>query len=617
MIYSEITEGNLNIVPKETTKKLILDTLRDMRTAVEHTLGPAGKTTLLHDPSGVTSLYPTKDGFRLIMSLAYDSYFSDAILKVLRDVSVSNNMSVGDATTSCVVIIDEFYKLLTYYIDGGIDDNPNDTVLRHMSATGISNTLTYISEVLADFLYKYNYIVKLDKLSVKKRLDIITKVSTIAANNDYTTGKFVADIFKPVLDTLDELFVDIGVNNNNDTTIASDIGFELPCGHINRVMSTERDGKTAIYENPKFLLVEGPLLDGDIDTFAHIINLICNINQQPLAIIADDYSNKFSQFLYNLRMGFTTKQDDGKEYTVEPQQILAIMHSTANDLGHERMVDLECALGGHILVCHSTRIENLPTKAEEVYSLLGSAKKIVSIPHTCRVFNGNGDPTRIKGRVEEIEELINKMVMADSDRVVGDIALYRERIGMLKSNMVAIKVGDISYRQKQFKTLVLEDCVYSIKSTIKNGYTLAGQVSLQHLIKTKREEIVQEVLKRLRKEQKNIIFGKNKEDNENEAVNRLLDIIRDSFSSAYIKAIQNAIPVTTESGKILTEIYQDDLKVFNLITGEYETMDNHPNLISAGNTDIEMLKSVISVTNLFLNAETLSTLYIPKVKTDK
>jgi chaperonin GroEL (HSP60 family) len=612
MINDNILDGTINIVSKDTTRKIIYEVLKDIRSAVEHTLGPAGRTTLLHDPSGIASLYPSKDGFRLMMHLSYDNYFYDAVYKILRDVSMHNNITVGDGTTSCVVIIDEFYKTL----DKLTSDKTGP--FKYISSTGITNILDAIKDILISELYNKGYIKRLQDLSIEEKKTIITKVGSIAANNDHSVGQFVADLFDPVLEKLEELFVDIAPNETEETTKLSEIGFEMPCGHINRVYSTERDGKTAIYHDPRFLLVEGPLLDDDIKTITPIINFICLENDLPLIIIADDYSNKMAQYLYNIRLGFSTMDENtGKPITIPPMKVCPIMHSSSHDLGHERMIDLETSLGGHVIVCQSSRIASLPSTPEEIVKLLGKAKKIVSISHTCRIFGGFGDDNKINARIEELEKFANEMVMNDSVNAQGEILNYKERVGMLRSNMVAIKVGGLTYKERQYKVMIYEDAVYAIKSTIKNGFTLAGQVSIYSLINSSSSYLIDKIIKKLETERKNVIFGTKRNDELYEAVKLLLLIVRDTFQIAYKCALKNAILDDEEYQNILSEvynssIYDNNIRVYNLMNDTYEALHSNNELLVAGNTDIEILSGVIGVTNLFINADTLQTLYIPK-----
>lgn len=620
MIFNDIEEGHMNLVDHETTEKIILDVMRDVSNGVKHTLGPGGKTTLLHDPNGVTSLYPSKDGFRLITNMHFDDYFYESIYMILRDVSVHTNMTVGDATTSCIVIMAEFYKkVLELY-------KSQNGPFKYISANGIGQILEVTSAVLKDFLYEKNYIIRLEDLSIDERREVVKKVAAVAANNDKSIGNDIAGIYEGVLETLDDLFVTITPNEGGETTTLGEIGFEAPIGHINRAFSTERDGATASYDNPNFLMIEGPLLDGDIKYIQPVIEYVCLGKNEPLVIIADDYSNLVSEFLYKLRAGGMPFVDPNtKQQTLlPPLKLLPIMHSTSHDLGHERMIDLNVALGGIVQVCQSNKLEIIPTDPGQIELMLGKADKIISAQHITRIFNGHGSKEKIKARIDEIQSLMDNLMMRDSDRVQSSVYVYKERIGMLKSNMVAIKVGGMTYKEKQYRVLVYEDAVYAVRSTIKNGYTLGGQVSFQHLITKYYDELVEAIYKEIHNRQYQVIFGSKKSIELKNAIALFLEVVKDTTKVSYCTALSNAIVDDEHYEDVIDTVYGHTLSedkytergvlTYNLMNDTYESLSHTNNLLVAGNTDYEVLESVIGVTKLFLNSEYIQTIYVPKRK---
>jgi chaperonin GroEL len=632
MIFNDIEDSMINIVDYPTTKKLILDVIKDVSDGIKHSMGVAGRTTLLHDPNGISSLYPSKDGFRNVLNMHFDDVYAESIYMILRDISVRMNQNVGDGTTSCIVIMEEFYKkILDLY------ENKEGS-FKYISANGITQILEVICKVLQDELYNKKYIVKLEDLNIEDRKKIIRKVGSIAANNDRQIGEEVGGLYDNILENLDDLFVSILPNEGSDNTILSEIGFEAPIGAINRVFATERDGITAIYEDPRFLMIEGPLLDGDAKFLQPIIERVCLDQGKPLVIIADDFSNVISDFLYRLRLGGLkfVHPTTGKESLLPPFKILPIMHSTNFDLGHERMIDLNTALGGQVQVCQSHKLELPPSTGEQIDLMLGRANKIIAAEHLTRIFGGKGDKEKITGRISELQAHIDNMVMKDSDRAQSRVWVYKERIGMLKSNMVSIKVGGQTYKEKQYKVLVYEDAVYAIRSTIKNGYTLGGQVCIEYLIRNNMNDLIDKIYTRIHDENRAVMFGKRKKTALKEIIGELLSVIKSTINVAYKIALKNAIVDEKEFNDVLETLFSDykyivinnknDTKTeerqtepmtYNVIDDTYETLHINNNLFVAGNTDFEILESIVGVTKNFLNAEYIQSIYIPKRKAIK
>ena len=627
VIINDIQEGRTNIVDNKTVRKIINDVLTDVSEAVKFTLGPAGNTSLLHDPGGVTSLYPNKDGYNQIMNMHYDDYFYDSVLKIIRDAAMHCNVTVGDATTSSVVILENFYKTLRTAIDKKQFD--------YVSDSGIVTILEVMKDFIRDGLYKKGYIKKITDtvkdplfeninvesgLTYDQKIDVLTKVATVAANNDIEVGKFIAHIFDKAVDTGDEVDVEISPNTYNATTESTEIGFYMPTGYINRIFHTERDGRTAIYHEPRFLLIEGPLLDGDVPAISPFINYVCNINHMPLVIIAGDFSEHVAKWLYMLRIGGKGHDEQtGKPVVMPPLDILPMQYSSGDDLGREKLMDLEIALGAKILPLQSTLADfNIPDQPMQMELMLGRAKKIVAVTNESRIIQGMGSPEKVQGRIEQIAQARDDMVIKDSTVAQFTIAEYNERIAMLKSNMISIKVGGISYKERQYMVRVYEDAVYACKACIKYGYTLIGQSPLFTLLSAHEDELANNITTEILKTKNNVIFVSPQKTYERllEVVSFVLVILKDTVFTAYRSALENAIKDKARIDEIFKEITTaaniGTPISYNIIDDTYYSiLSEQCPIYSAGSTDWEVLNAIISVIAIFFNVHTLMTLYIP------
>lgn len=614
----DITEGHINLVDHDTLKRIIRDVLKDVG-SVKSTLGPGGKANLVHD-SNNTSLYQSKDGYRIVMDMHYDDYFYDAILKLIKDVSAHNNAIIGDGTTSAAVILENFYTSLEDLVEqhkGGFE---------HISLTGVVNILETLKGVLKDELISKGYIKFLKDYPVEEQKKIVRKVATIAANNDKSIGDYVAKLFDKIIENgkSEELFVEITPNYSKDTSECSEIGFRMPHSYINRIYTTEPDNTTLQYANPRFLLIEGALLDGDIERLQNLFDYVCFMQGQPLIVIASDYSNKFAQFMYSLRIGGQQRVFEDPQtrkphqVTLPPYQIAAIQLSAGDDESHDRYVDLETALGARAIPAVTQTWESLGDGPSEWEQILGGADKITCIPFETSIVGGNGTTAAIEGRIEKLQNELDHMVLI-SDGGASELrkAQYQERIGILKSNMVSIRVGGATFKERQYNCLVYEDAIYAVKSTIKNGFTLAGQVSIRHLITKYAEEIIDKVVEKLAKEGRNVTFGKHRDIALRSSIHNILDVISNTINTAYETALTNAIFDLNEIAEIKEKLYDKDLEKpisYNLMSGEFEDIDlgSECNMLVAGNTDYETFSANVGITSIFLNTDNLETLYIPR-----
>lgn len=623
MISNEIGTGNINLVDHKTLKRIINDVLTDV-SSVKSTLGPGGKANLVHD-SNTTDLYQSKDGYRIVMDMHYNDYFYDAMAKLIKDASAHNNVIIGDGTTSAIVILDKFYKELEELVESHKEG------FEHISLTGVVNILETLKGVLKDILIEKGYVKFLNEYSKDDQKKIIKKVATIAANNDKTVGDYVAKLFDKIIDDgkYEELFVDITPNYANDLSETNEIGFRMDHSYIDRIYTTEPDRQTAKYENPRFLMIEGAILEKEMnEAIRPIIDYVCLMNNQPLVIVAADFPIKVAQQLYSLRIGgqrrvITDEHGKPQEIIMPPLPIMAIQVGAGDDESHERYIDLEAVLGGRAIPAITETWETLGSSPKEWEQILGGAEKITCIPYECSIVGGHGSTSVIEARIKKLQDELDHMVLI-SDKGASELrkATYKERIGILKSNMVSIRVGGATFKERQYMCLVYEDAIYAVKSTIKNGFTMAGQVSVNHLIHKFTDEIVERVISILEKEGRNVTFGRNRDNALKSAIKAILKVTDETIGTAYNIAISNAIFDEEEKKDINHRLYEESKDLpesYNLMTGEYETINDpidERNMIVPGNTDYETFSAIVGITNLFLNTDNLETLYIPVTPKD-
>jgi chaperonin GroEL (HSP60 family) len=370
-----------------------------------------------------------------------------------------------------------------------------------------------------------------------------------------------------------------------------------------------------------YLLVDGPLLDYDLNAIGTFVNKVCIAMKRPLVIMASEYSQAAINWFIQLRSG--VQVGESEELVRIP--ILAIIVNTANELGNERLRDLEAALGAKALPTKEGKLLD-PPNANTILSYLGRSSKIKTVPFYCRIIGAQGDEGEIAGRVAEIQKEIAAKSDSAQDETVGyeRVESLKRRIAMLNGEMCSIKVGGIGYKEKEMKRLLVEDAVYATKATIDKGITIGGNVSIYQCINTYRNDIENEITANLIKAKASIIIGNNEKDIK-KVVSKLLDIVSTSFLSAYHNVLMNAFDNNHKVNKIINEIKksQPNAISFNIVKGEYEEFDrnNHsvnqvlgtvnylPDLIVPGNTDIELMKSVFGIIGIFITSNQFMTFH--------
>jgi chaperonin GroEL len=606
-----VDRGVINTIDYEQRRRIILEVLRDISETVGHTLGPFGSFTLLTEPYGASPVVPSKDGFRIMNNIRYDNPIYDSIYRVVRDIAGRMNQLVGDSTTSGNVIAYEFYKVLDKWIN---DARRKKKIHASITPAGISNILKALEEILIERLIDLGYVQQFNQngkiMSPEDRTAIYRKVGTVAANNDPYIGNLIADLFSKTHSA--STFVNVERADGDQTIVEEDMGFEMNTGHLHRLMATEQDGLTAVYNDPLFLLIDGPLTGHDIHQFGDWVTKICIEAQNPLVVIASEYTQEIMNFFIQARAGIAVPVGNDGQTEMRRLPIIGLIIDGSNDFGNARLRDLECALGANAIPTKDGKLLGAPTEITALLKILGRARKVKTAPFFCRILGGLGQPSEIENRISQLSRDLEHKTMHDSLQFQAHIEMVKKRIAMLSGHMSTIFVGGSTYKEKESARQVYEDAVCAIRSTIEHGYTLGGNVSVPHLIASEWDHIVNDVVAKLIEKKVNVCLG-NDERGIADRVNTVLEAIQGTFTKAYEKVLEHAGYNRAQIFKTIIQCTraQTNPRTFNLMTDHYESFADRtiPDLLVAGNTDVELIRATFAVCLTFLTSDQLMTLY--------
>lgn len=596
--------GILNVIDEDEYIKVVIDVLTDIADVVGQTLGPFGHNILLTEPYGASPVFPSKDGFRIMLNEKYDNPIHDTVYRIVRDISARTNEKVGDGTTSGNIIAADFVKGMFDFI------KKSDKGSRRITPAGVKNILKVAEEVLTEIL-KESYIKPVSGTEIPKEKisEIYKKVATIAANNDPVIAEIVTDVFKQFGDD-SEAFVDVERAYGDKTYADTDMGFEVPFGFLHRSMVTEADGMTCKFTDPVFLMIDGPLLKNDLNRFSEWVFRVCVDLKKPMVVIAAQYAQEVTNWIIGARAGIKMNDANGSLYQVP---IVTLQIDSYSEIGNNRLLDIQTAVGGIALPTKDGQILEVGDAKNplSIMPYLGRADTFKSQMYNSRIIGGKGEKSKIDARIEELRRDLNAKSLQDSIGFQTHIAMLKKRIGMLKSRMTTIYAGGLTYKEKESQRLMIEDAVCAVRSTIENGFTLGGNVSISHAILNKKDIIVKKITDLLIDRKLNVCAG-NKRETIEIAVDEILSIIQTSSIAAYKLVLKHAGFTDEEVQKQLSGcIDNSDIRTLNLMTMEYENLDYNSNLLVAGNTDFEILGAVIAVACTFLTSNRMMTMYHP------
>jgi chaperonin GroEL len=525
------------------------ETLQFLSDTLKNTLGPYGSTTIIQDRMLQHQI--TKDGYSLLKRIFIEEEEARTILDLVKKISRNLVRKVGDGSTSSIIIANSLYKslseLMTHY---------------NIPAKDLLGLLNEIADVIATA-------VKANAKPISDDMHELESIAAVSTNNDLNYGKLVTDIFRQVGKYG---FINLEKAKGEETYYEVTNGFELPRGMLLDVMVNQKDDKTCMFHTPYVFLCDDFITEKDLPFIADLAGDLCGRQGESLVFVAKGYDNAAATFFHiNLN-----KQS--------PIPMLAVEISMDNKKNKERLRDLEIALGGKAYRKGDGEVLNKATF--DVEERLGRCKKVISTDTFTRFIEGMGDQETIQARIEKLEEELDTINRTEA-HIEMDVEVYnlRKRMASLKNSMAVLYVGGASEDAKDTDKYLLEDAVFACRSALQHGYIPGGNLIIPTILNdpNSRTSIEED-------------FRFTNQD----LVRDTLDAINVAFLQSFICVLENAYNDINKSTAIATTCITNK-SMFNLKRGVLESMDE-TNIINSAETDIEILKSAISIIGLLVTS---------------
>jgi len=607
-----------NIVSCEDFHKAVDFVFGKVASSVSKTLGPGGGFTLISSIEASVPVYPTKDGYTVMHEYKFNDQLKFFIAEIIKDISRTMNLKVGDGTTSGIIIAYELYRKLIKY----------DITKLYPEIGCILPTISMrtILEESRKVIEKY---IREDKYCLLNPSDIdketennmIREVANISSNNDSTIGDLVSDMY--INRACDHVYITVEANTKEETVVDKEVGFKFNGGFITPNMANQIDRIVCKLENPRFLIVDGPLTLNDLPNLNKIINYVLDILKCPIVIIAKDYDDVVRKSITDRSYEGTIQAGKNGPFEYHKQEPIACLTiDTSMELSKERFEDLRIILGGEVLNTKKGQLTDFSKNFTALENYLGGAKEYYGTQLTTRIKGGKGDKGAVRARIQILEDKIKDIDANEGMLTFAGISSLKHRISMLNSDMSVIKVGGASDKERRARKLIFDDVVAACGESIKHGFALGGNVAVPFILVNKRDVILTEIVDSLINSKRNIIVGNNRE-NVTKIVNDFLDVISDSFKKAYSVAISNMVGIDTKSyNEITAAVYdnftsdeEDHPVVFDLVGGSYGFLGNdHTMPVVPGNTDFELMNAVFCAVGIFISANQFLNVYPGKAE---
>lgn len=452
-----------NIVDQKNLRKVQAMTLQKIADTVANTAGPYGSNTIiLGDPlQGKSDIY-TKDGHKTLLHIDFFNPLEKSIQSQLVEITEYIVKTVGDGTTSTVLMCNSVFKAITEYIE----NNPDVPMFE------IVKSLNTCIEYLKKRIREHGRDVTADD---------IYDICMISTNGNTEVSKDIAGIYK---EFGTNVYINVTTSNTTNNFTKAYDGLTLERGFASPCYINTNDGRCVI-DNPRIYTFVDPV---DTPEMIAYMQQIIYTN-----IVKPFYDNNINEIKPTVIMAPTISRD-ANETLVELEKIMYQQPASARlpiliISGLNRDIDQYEDL---VMLCGGKRIKKYinpdiqekeikegkaPSK-ETIIDWYGNCEQIISTNTDTKflnptdMFEANEKGERVYSATYDglIKFLKSQLEYAiKNSEGIGTVATLRRRLNSLEANMVDYFIGGISMIDRDATKDLVDDAVLNCRSACKHG----------------------------------------------------------------------------------------------------------------------------------------------------
>lgn len=414
----------------EDARQAMLRGVDQLANAVKVTIGPKGRNVVLDKE--FTAPLITNDGVTIAKEIELEDPYENMGAKLVQEVANKTNEIAGDGTTTATVLAQAMIQEGLKNVTSGA--NP----------VGIRQGIDKAVSVAIESLHNIS-----QKVENKEE---IAQVGSISAA-DEEVGRFISEAMEKVGN---DGVISIEESSGFNTELDVVEGMQFDRGYQSPYMVTDSDKMTAELEKPYILIT-----DKKISSFQDILPLLEQIVQsnRPILIVADEVDgDALTNLVLNRMRGTFTA--------------VVVKAPGFGDRRKAMLEDLAILTGAQVIT------DDLGLELKEAtIDMLGTANKVEVTKDNTTVVDGDGDPTNIDARVNQLKAQIEE---TDSDF---DREKLQERLAKLAGGVAVIKVGAASETELKERKLRIEDALNSTRAAVEEGIVAGGGTALMNVYK--------------------------------------------------------------------------------------------------------------------------------------
>jgi chaperonin GroEL len=403
--------------------KVGVDTLAQ---AVKATLGPKGRNVALDKKWGAPTI--THDGVTVAKEIELQDPFQNMGAQLLKEAATKTNDIAGDGTTTATVLAQAIVNEGLRNVAAGA----NPMLLKR----GIEKAVGALSEAI-----------KAQAITITTKEEIAA-VAAISAQDQE-----IGDLISEVMEKVGKDGV-ITVEEAKGLLFETEYveGMQFDRGYISPYFITNPEAMQASLDNP-YILITDKKISAATD-IVPILEKLVQLGKREVVIIAEDVDGEAlaTLVLNKLRGMFNC---------------LAVKAPGFGDRRKAMLQDIAVLTGGTVIT------EELGRKLEStLISDLGQADKVLADKDETTIVGGKGEPSGIKGRIEQIRvEIENSTSDYDKEKL-------QERLARLAGGVAIIRVGagtEVELKEKKHR---VEDALSATRAAVEEGIVPGGGVAL-------------------------------------------------------------------------------------------------------------------------------------------
>ena len=447
-----------NIVNKDSLRVVQTATLKVLADTLTKSFGPNGVNTAYRKEKDIARY--TKDGHTILQEIMFTGPIEFTMKQNLVDITRRIVTTVGDGTTSAVILAYEIFKNLC---DASKKFNISD------------------KQLIADFNTAVNEAIEIiESNRIETTVEDIYKIAMISTDNNEYIANLITDIYKQY--GMD-VFIDVGVSGGTETMTREHDGFTIPSGYGDVALINNTEKHTCEIRNPEIYIFEDPI--DTIEISAYMEKVIYDNITEPAS--KREFDKVVPTIIVCPRIGTDVISviDDfvkGMAQMPPAKRVMYPLNIITNISKTDYLMDLAYLSGAKLIrkyidpaLLKADQERGLAPTIENIHNFCGHAEAVISTSNNTKFINPvlmhNEDGTLSDLYNSRLEDMKDKLASLEETREnIVEIATLKRRINAFKSNLVEIFVGGISLTDRDALRDLVEDAVLNCRSAAINGY---------------------------------------------------------------------------------------------------------------------------------------------------